>query len=136
MKYITKLTQSENETDVEDFIEDENEYIFRISALKQLINFKDVEIEDELKQNIIEFFFVEYMNNNNMEITSNLEEKLLQSILNYCKENIEEESDINSVNKIRDVKICKKLKKIHACISNILKENKIGKIDEEDIKVS
>lgn len=104
--------------------------------MKQLVNFKEIEISDDLKQKIIEFFFVEYMNNTNIEITNNLEEKLLQTVLNYCKEDINaQESDINAVNKVRDVKICKKLKKIHAFLLNILKANKVGKLDEEDLKV-
>lgn len=76
------------------------------------------------------------MNNNNVEITNNLEEKLLQTVLNYCKEDVAEESEINSVNKMRDVKICKKLKKIHGFLLNLLKANKVGKIDEEDLKVN
>lgn len=76
------------------------------------------------------------MNNTNLEITNNLEEKLLQTVLNYCKEDLNgEESEVNAVNKIRDVKICKKLKKIHAFLLNILKANKVGKLDEEDLKV-
>lgn len=134
--YISKLADTNSENEVADFLEDENDYLFRISALKQLVNFREIEISDDLKQKIIEFFFVEYMNNTNMEITNNLEEKLLQTVLNYCKEDlVAEESEVNAVNKIRDVKICKKLKKIHAFLLSILKANKVGSLDEEDLKV-
>ena len=76
------------------------------------------------------------MNNDNIEITNNLEEKLLHIVLNYCREGIEEnETDVNAVTKMRDVKICKKLKKIHALIGGILKSNKIERLSEEDLKV-
>lgn len=94
-----------------------------------------MEISDELKENILEFFFVEYMNNNNIEITNNLEEKLLQTVLNYCKEEADQDSEAASINKMRDVKICKKLKKVHSILHNTLKQNKIERINEEDIKV-
>ena len=56
--------------------------------------------------------------------------------MNFCKENIEEEnSESNSLNKIRDIKICKKLKIIHHSFLNIVKANKISKLNEEDIIV-
>jgi len=130
------LADTSNGNEDAHFIDDENNYLFRISALKQLVNFREIEISDDLKEKIIEFFFVEYMNNSNMEITNNLEEKLLQTVLNYCNEYlVTEESEANAVNKIRDVKICKKLKKIHAFLENIIKANKVVKLDEEDLKV-
>ena len=66
------------------------------------------------------------MNNNNIDLSNNLEEKLIQTILNFCKENTDgEETELNSLNKIRDIKICKKLKKIHSSFLNLVKE-KIG----------
>ena len=112
-----------------------------------MVNFRDIEISDELKQVIIEFFFVEYLNNNNIELSNNLEEKLLQTILNFCKEDIDEENNnnnnnnndkeaSNSLNKIRDIKICKKIKKIHLSFLNLVKANKISKLNEEDLQVN
>ena len=89
-----------------------------------------------MKKHIIEFFFVEYLNNNNIDLSNNLEEKLLQTILNFCKEDIEENSESNSLNAIRDIKICKKLKKIHSSFLNLIKEKKISKLSEEDIQVN
>lgn len=69
-------------------------------------------------------------------MSNNLEEKLLQTILNFCKENNEEQNNNdNSLNKIRDIKISKKLKKIHLGFLNMIKEDKINRVSEEDIQV-
>jgi hypothetical protein len=103
--------------------------------MKQLANNKDIEISDEIKQNIIEFFFIEYLNNNNIDLSNNIEEKLIQTILNYCKEDLVEDQEINTFNKMRDTKICKKLKRINLSFINLIKEKKITKINLEDLKV-
>lgn len=103
--------------------------------MKQLANNKDIEISDEIKQNIIEFFFIEYLNNNNIDLSNNIEEKLIQTILNYCKEDSGDDKESNTFNKMRDTKICKKLKTINLSFVNLIKEKKITKINLEDLKV-
>jgi hypothetical protein len=100
--------------------------IFRVSALKQLILNKSVVIEEELKDRIVEHFFVEYFTNTNKNLIEIIEERLLLIILSKARNNIKEEKESLNMNKL-----------IHfnQVLVALVKANRINNIDLNDYKV-
>lgn len=121
-----KDTDEDEEVVVNDNKLSNENVIFRVSALKQLILNKSVVIEEELKDRIVEHFFVEYFTNTNKNLIEIIEERLLLIILSKARNNIKEEKESLNMNKL-----------IHfnQVLVALVKANRINNIDLNDYKV-
>jgi hypothetical protein len=130
-EYIEKLVGSmrdEEDLDEENINDNKSldHIIFRISALKQLVLNKSVIIEEDLKNKVIDHFFIEFFNNDHKILTEIIEERLLFIILNHTKSNIKEGKESQHViNLIR----------FNNILQTLRKSKKIGGVDQNDYKV-
>lgn len=121
-QFIDSFTNGDNSDSEED-------YLFRITALKQLIINIQTELTEEMKNKILEFFFVQFYNDDKTtEAQEVVEDRLLLVILACCRS-----KEINE--NIKDSALIKKLIKINKFFQNLVTSKKLD-VDLEDYKVS
>jgi len=139
VEYLMSINNGDKEEEADDDLlnitkkKSNEDLIFAISSLKQIIMSKSAKIEEGIKDKILEYFFIEYYSNNNKYMSEIIEDRLLLIILTKSKTIIKEKEDGNH-KEIKESVNIKHLIHFNEILQGLIKRNKIS-VEMNDYKV-
>lgn len=130
------------ESNQDEEVEEYDDFLFKITALKQLMISREANLDESLKHRILEFFFKQNFDNPiqkfDVELENIIEDRLLLIIFAYFK--IESISSTENLTKtpslsLPDKKVVKSLVKVNKVMQKMIKSNGLESVDLSDFKV-